>query len=419
MKEFEKVSIRSEEVQEIISHVPHGLIRWGVTVIFIVIVSLLSITWFIKYPDLLTAKVIITTNPAPVNLVSRTNGKITLVKGDNQLCYGGEIIAYIQSNADIDVVLALEKDLIINSQNITLSGSLGDLQPYYSSWLKAQSAIFLFHQIEAFNKQIVQLNRQLVTYKKLNQSLLGQQQITKQELQLALEKFKTDSILYVQKVTAAMDYNQSKTIWLQQQRISKANETTLLTNELQINQLQKQITDIEIQKIEQQQSLQLNAVNTRDELLSQVARWKETFLITASGPGRIGYLGFLENNTFVDANRPLFSIIPDNGTLIARAELPIFGSGKVKTGQAVNIRLESYPFEQFGLINGSITSISEMSNEGKYYVNIEIANPLLTSQHKTLAFKQQLTGTTEIITEDLRLLERFFYQLRSLLKRTA
>lgn len=116
------IEIRSEEVQEIISRVPNGLIRWGVTVIFIVIVSLLGITWFIKYPDLLTAKVVITTNPAPVSLVSRTNGKITLLKGDNQSCHDGEIIAYIQSNTDVEAVLALEKELLNKNQDFILIG---------------------------------------------------------------------------------------------------------------------------------------------------------------------------------------------------------------------------------------------------------------------------------------------------------
>jgi len=101
---------------------------------------------------------------------------------------------------------------------------------------------------------------------------------------------------------------------------------------------------------------------------------------------------------------------------MARAELPIFSSGKVKVGQQVNIRLENYPFEQFGLLRGSITSISEIPNENKYFVTIELPQKLITSQNKAIAFKQQLTGTTEIITEDLRLLERFFYQFRRLVK---
>ena len=86
----------------------------------------------------------------------------------------------------------------------------------------------------------------------------------------------------------------------------------------------------------------------------------------------------------------------------------------MKEGQGVNIRLENYPFEQFGLLHGKISSISVMPGEDKYWVTIELPEHLVTNQNKTLAFKQQLSGTTEIITEDLRLLERFFYQFRKL-----
>ena len=409
------IEIRSEEVQEIISHVPHGVTRWGLTVIFFVMLTLFSITWFIKYPDLLSAKVVITTTPAPVNLVSRMNGKITLLKQDNQPCQKDEVIALIQSNAEMNAVLNLEKDLE-NVGNIKTYGSLGDLQTFYSSWINSQTAITLFHQTAAYEKQIEQLNRQLSTYQKLNKSLRVQQRISKQELDLALQKFNTDSILYVQKVTAAMDFNQAKTTWLQQQRAFRGIETNLISNELQVNQIQKQISDLELQKTEQQQKLELNLANATHELLAQIRKWKETYLITATGSGRVAYLGFLENEMFTEAGKPLFSIIPEVGALTARAELPAFGSGKVKVGQQVNIRLENYPFEQFGLLRGVITSISEIPNEQKYLVMIKLPEKLITTQKKPINFTQQLTGTTEIITEDLRLLERFFYQFRKMVR---
>jgi len=117
----------------------------------------------------------------------------------------------------------------------------------------------------------------------------------------------------------------------------------------------------------------------------------------------------------VEAGKPLFSIIPGKGILIARAELPVQGSGKVKAGQQVNIRLANYPYEQFGLLRGTVQSVSEIPNEAKYFVNIELPPSLITSQKKVIPFKQQLSGTTEIITEDLRLLERFFYEFRRLI----
>jgi hypothetical protein len=97
----ETLEIRSEEVQEIISHMPSGLIRWGIGLIFFLFVVLLGISWFVKYPDVIKAKVIVTTNPAPVNLVSRSAGKILLLKKDNEAVTKNEVIALIQNNASI------------------------------------------------------------------------------------------------------------------------------------------------------------------------------------------------------------------------------------------------------------------------------------------------------------------------------
>jgi hypothetical protein len=69
-------------------------------------------------------------------------------------------------------------------------------------------------------------------------------------------------------------------------------------------------------------------------------------------------------------------------------------------------------------LRGTVQSVSEVPNEQKYYVVIELPSQLVTSQKQVITFKQQLSGTTEIITEDLRLLERFFYQFRRLVRRS-
>jgi hypothetical protein len=112
----------------------------------------------------------------------------------------------------------------------------------------------------------------------------------------------------------------------------------------------------------------------------------------------------------------LFALLPTSIKLIARAELPVLGSGKVKVGQAVNIRLSNYPFEQFGMLQGKIESISEVPDKENYTVAISLTRGMTTTYNKKLNFTPQLMGETEIITEDLRVLERVFYQFRKLFR---
>ena len=414
--EFNPIELRSEEVQEVISHVPGRIIQWGITVIFMVLLSMLTISWFVKYPDILIANVLITTIPAPVTSIARANGSLVVVKKNNEPVLPGDVIGYIQSTANVDAVLALEKRVQDNLPVQSPVGSLGDLEPGYSRLLSETTALKTFEEARAFDVQISQLKKQEDTHKKLHSALVAQNKFSQQELELAREKFKTDSALFVQRVTAAMDFNQTKSTWLQQIRAARNAEMTLLNNELQLNQLAKQITDLELQRNEQQERLLMALENARKELLANISTWKQTYLFVASVPGKVAWLVIAENDRFIEAGKPVVSVIPAEGSLTARAELPVRGSGKVKAGQKVNIKLENYPFEQFGTLTGTIVSVSQLPSEEKYIVTIELPEGLRTNLSQTLPFRQQLSGVTEIITEDLRLLERLFYEFRKLVR---
>jgi hypothetical protein len=410
--------ISSVEVQEIMGQIPSRIIRWGMVVLFSVIVSLVSISWFIQYPDLLRASVIITTTPAPHALVSRQSGQLILVVADNKDVQKGELIGYLKTNALPEDVQMIE-GLLTSNKNIyaeTLTLTLGDLQSAYSNLVSAERVLSNFLNNKAFDFQIIELKRQLITYTKLTRSLIHQLKLSSQELVLAKERYKTDSLLYTNQVLTLLDYNNAKSTWLQQQRSAETVQTSLINNEIQINDLKKQLTDTEIRKIEEQQKLEQEVLTARATLNAQITAWKERHLFTAPTSGKVVYLGFLENDLFVESSKTLFTIMPKEGTLVAKAQLPLLGSGKVKEGQEVNIRLDNYPFEQFGMLRGKVASISAMPNEERYQLTIEVPQELITSQKRKLEFRQQLTGTTEIITEDLRLLERFFYQFRMLVK---
>ncbi len=57
--------LRSEEIQEIIGHVPNWLIRWGILVMFTILVIFIITTYWIKYPDITQAKVMINSTIQP------------------------------------------------------------------------------------------------------------------------------------------------------------------------------------------------------------------------------------------------------------------------------------------------------------------------------------------------------------------
>jgi len=421
-----KIELRSEEVQDIISQVPGWLLRWGISLIFLLIGALLAVSWFIRYPDVIKASVIVTTDPAPINLVSRASGKILLLKKQNENVSKDEVLAVIQTNANYVDVLSLEKKLVntdidTHYQHLYLSlkqpTQAGELQSFLNNAIRSLQELTAFQQNDLHLKQIFHLQKQIASYKTLNQNLNEQLGLMQQETALSHEQFKTDSLLLVQKVIAPLDFNKAKGSYLVQQRSLKNTEAYIISNQLQIGGLEKQLTELEIDKSAKEEQLLTATTNGLNELTSQIKKWKENYLFIAPKAGSLAYLGFIENDQFIESGKPLFAILPNSKQLIAKAEMPLAGAGKVKVGQKVNIRLSNYPYEQFGMLRGTVESISEIPEKEKYTVLISLPEGMTSTYNKQLTFRPQLQGDTEIITEDLRVLERVFYQIRKLVSR--
>lgn len=91
--------------------------------------------------------------------------------------------------------------------------------------------------------------------------------------------------------------------------------------------------------------------------------------------------------------------------------LPVRDAGKVKVGQLVNVRINNFPDQEFGYLIGKVESISSVPTaEGFYVVGIDFPHGMKTNYDKTLPIAQQMQGSADIITEDLRLMERFLFQ---------
>lgn len=64
------------------------------------------------------------------------------------------------------------------------------------------------------------------------------------------------------------------------------------------------------------------------------------------------------------------------------------------------------------MLQGKIESISQVPDKENYTVAISLPQGMNSTPQQTAWLRPYLQGETEIITEDLRLLERVFYQFR-------
>lgn len=94
--------------------------------------------------------------------------------------------------------------------------------------------------------------------------------------------------------------------------------------------------------------------------------------------------------------------------------MPAFGSGKVMVGQQVNIKLDNYPYYDYGMIEGKVLRKSIIPTKDSYVLLVELSDDLVSSNKTNIKFDREMKGNAEIITAKARLMNRIFNKFRSL-----
>lgn len=419
-KDFE---LRSEEVQEILGTPPNWILRSATSVILIVLIILLSGSFIYKYPDIINARVTILSENPPISIVARKGGKLkNLFVSDRQFVKEGHVIGIIDNSANFQDVLRME--LFLNSVldiyytpenlvnlNIPEGLSLGQIQSYYLAFITQWSEYVNFIELDFFGQQIRSLSNQASDYENYLVSLKDQVDILRKDLQLSAKKFGRDSTLFFQKVLSESQYEQSQGEFFNKKYAYKSAFSNLYNTQIRINQLKQQVLEFEIQKAEKGKRLSASLKEKFGNLNAQIKEWKQNFMLIAPIDGLIAFTDLWSVNQFVNEGSVVFTVVPEiEQQIIGKLVLPIKGSGKVEKGQHVYMKLDNFPFLEFGLIEGKIINMSmipvKSRDESYYTAVVSLSNGLVTNHNKQLTFNQEMQGNAEIITKDRRLIER-------------
>lgn len=160
-----------------------------------------------------------------------------------------------------------------------------------------------------------------------------------------------------------------------------------------------------------------NSFYLLEQLKKAISEWEQNYLLISSTNGIVCFQNFLGINQHISVGENIISIMPNEKEgIIGRMNIPSANSGKVAIGNKVLIKLDNYQYQEFGIIEGKVKNVSIAPNkQGNYDVYIILPKGLKTSYNKDIIFDKELKGNADIVTQDLRLIERFFYQIRKLL----
>ncbi len=429
MEEHDKIELRSEDVQEILGTPPSWILRWGTILIFIGVCILAWVVWVVKYPDIIHAPILITTEMPPVPVVARSTGYLSrLVVKDGDTVKAGDLLVVLQSTANYEDVIKLENQLTqLDSLTPSVFSSfqpesnlvLGSLQLNYSAFVQILKE-FQFKKEENFGAQnVVQIQQQILSTQRLIRVEKDRLSSTDRNAKLAQENFNAQQRLYTQNVISLVDLQNAKKEVNRQEQDVKAVRSRIEELNGEVLRLQKSIMEVNQMTKETNTNKYVSLVESINQLRNTITEWKQNYLMIAPIDGKVSfYNNYWAENQDVKENVEVMAILPPNGSgMVGIVDLPMPNSGKVREKQRVVIKFDSYPFQEYGIVEGLVVSKALLpKDKNNISVRVSLPNGLKTTYKKELRFDQQMQGAAEIITEERRFAERMFEKLISAFK---
>ncbi len=422
------IELRSEEFQEVLSTVPPWILRWGITTVATIVVVLLIGSAIFKYPDTISSVVTLTGTTPVAGIVAKTSGKMQeLYVHDNQQVVAGSYLAIIENPARVEDILQLKHYLQTCSNSFDSITSLpprelsvGNLQSLYSSFYITLSDYFQFKELNYHLKKIEFMRDRIRKNETYYNNMLRQEQLIRSQLSIAHTQYQRDSTLYKANTLSKEEFERAHSQYLQGFLSWENMQASLENLQIQLAQMQENLLDTEYQYSDKKRQLETQLKSQITQFLTEIQSWEMTYVLIAPISGKITFTNYWTTNQNIAGGETVFNIVPDDeGILIGKALLPTERSGKVKTGQKVNIRFANFPDNEFGIVRGFVQNISlvpaKETNTTNYVVEIQLPEGLHTTYKKDLPFLPEMTGQADIITDDLSLLERLLLPLRKII----
>lgn len=413
MKEQEKYS---EDIYDIISKPPSWLLRRGILLVLLVIVTIVLLAAFIRYPDIVQTSIRINATNAPKSVISRVSGNIVkLLVRENDWVEEGQDLGWLESTANHSDVIELRQKLEdirhiqqegIDKQNLMqnlpVHLTLGELQNAYQGFHQSFVNYKAAQDGGVYLKRKSYIDENIANIHKQREQLIVQQKNQREEYDLAEREFKRYEVLVDKKVISSSEFEQKKGAFIAKQYPLQQTQFSLLSNEELYTAKLKELTDLENQ-IREEKSNFMQALNS---LISEIDRWKSQYILSAPLSGAIVFAGVIQENQHINIGQEIFYLNPGSTDFFGEISIPQYNMGKVKEGQKVLIKLNSYPFQEYGVLNGEIKYVNSVPvNDSIFHSQVLLQSANL---HKSIILKPGMRGSAEIITQDMSLLSRFY-----------
>ncbi|MGJ1386477.1 HlyD family secretion protein [Sphingobacterium spiritivorum] len=415
---FGDTDIHSEDMQDIIARPPSWLLKRGISFIFLTLLMLFGMTAFIRYPQMITATMKITTDNAPKSVVNKIAGSIVqLLVKDGEWVNQFETLAYMESTGNHDQILNLLEKLkwvqkSEDNQNLELKNitspvdlELGEVQSAYQNFYQAYLNYLAVRDDGIYVRKRSILRKEMDNIGEQNKRIQDSYALQKREIDLAEREYEKYKILAEKKVISPMELQKQEALLIAKKQGIPLAENNLLNNQSASLARIKELSDLD-SKISDEKKKFYQSLNS---LISEIENWKKQYVLVAPSSGYVIYGSAIQENQFLPISSDVFYINSKNERYFGEMQLPQLEFGKIKIGQEVMIKVRGFQYQEYGYLKGRIRSISDIPIKDSLFLSMVSIER--KPQDSLIRLRPRLLADVEIITDEQSILTRIWRNL--------
>lgn len=300
-----------------------------------------------------------------------------------------------------------------------LSGQTVDLEQLINDGVD-RSFVLTLMELRAQNKQNLENSEKTISHeiaqaKSSYEAAIVEKGIVEQRITMLEEEVKDTKTLYESGAIAKIDYKK------------KCDQLAILQSELQASKQKIINTSEKIQ--ESRQNYSNLSEDYRKELLATIVQ-KQTQLLTAEAQmnksakvknmntilcpvdGKVNGLGNTAIGGVVQATTPIMTIVPKDTPMIIEASILNKDIGFVHEGQLADIKVDTFPFQKYGVLEGEIIFISPDAYKDEqlgevYKIKVKPLTTTFDIEGKEMTISSGMTTTVEVKVGRRRIIEFF------------
>lgn len=186
-------------------------------------------------------------------------------------------------------------------------------------------------------------------------------------------------------------------------------EASVLQTQEKIQQLELKLTQLDAE-----------IADTQNLIASAETKLQQRFLY-APIDGTVSSLNVANFGEVLQPGQTFAEITPEDTPLVLSASLPEGEAGFLETGMPAKIKFDAYPYQEYGVIEGTVTSISPdtkpvQEGQAVYKVEIVLERDFVVDDGEQIEFKPGQTATASIVIRQRRIVDLFLDPIRKIQK---